>query len=346
VAKKNAIQFTPDDRGIVPGSPDDYIFESYANIPEEDPDWFWPDVIPTAGLTLVEGDPSAGKSTFVMDIVARAIRGESFPDGSVCPFKNVEAIYQCTEVGKPGIVSKILGNSGTPKEAVHLIRGDNLTLSDVRIQRGLREGNVRVLIIDPMQQYFEGDMNNAISARRELSALSDFAVQNNAAVILIRHFGKEKQRVAQHDGLGSVDISAIARSILQVDCEDLHSPIRFLRQAKNSYAPLVPDLAFEFCGLGKINWIGPVTEGDKKPLLDEAQREAAPKLAAVILDMFNLLSERDYPSSEICAALLELGHSRATILRAKDKMQIESIKKGRKWYWHLPEGAFIALGEE
>jgi len=40
VAKKNAIQFMPDDRGIVPGSPDDYIFESYANIPEEDPDWF------------------------------------------------------------------------------------------------------------------------------------------------------------------------------------------------------------------------------------------------------------------------------------------------------------------
>ena len=36
MAKKNAIQFMPDDRGIVPGSPDDYIFESYANIPEED----------------------------------------------------------------------------------------------------------------------------------------------------------------------------------------------------------------------------------------------------------------------------------------------------------------------
>ena len=276
MAKKNVIQLIPDRNGIVPGSPDDYIFESYANIPEEDPEWLWPDVIPTAGLTLVEGDPSAGKSTFVMDIVGRAIRGEAFPDGSVCPFKNVEAIYQCTEVGKPGIISKILGNSDTPKEAVHLIRGDNLTLSDVRLQRGLREGNVRVLIIDPMQQYFEGDMNNAISARRELSALSDFAVENNAAVILIRHFGKEKQRVAQHDGLGSVDISAIARSILQVDCEDLHSPIRFLRQAKNSYAPLVPDLAFEFCGLGKINWIGPVTENDKKPLLDKARSEAAP----------------------------------------------------------------------
>lgn len=344
MARKASAKLKPDINGIAPGSPDDYLFESYANIPEEDPSWLWPGVIPTSALTLLEGDPSVGKSTVVMDILNRAIRCLPFPDGSVCPLKNVEAIYQCTEVGKPGIVSKILGNSGTPKDAIHIIRGEDLTLSDVRIQRGLREGNVRVLVIDPMQQYFDGDMNNASSVRKELSALSDFAVENDAAVILIRHFGKEKKRVAQHDGIGSVDISAIARSILQVDCDDLHSPIRFLRQAKNSYAPLAPDLAFEMCGLGKISWIGPVSEDDKAPLIDAAKREAAPKTAAAMDDMFRLLQERDYPAEEIFPLLIGKGHSRATILRAKTKMQIVSVKRGR-WYWHLPVDEELALSE-
>lgn len=344
MARKSIGRLVPDTNGIAPGSPDDYLFESYADIPEEDPSWLWPGVIPTSALTLLEGDPSAGKSTFIMDILNRAVRGFPFPDGSICPLKNVEAIYQCTEVGKPGIVSKILGNAGTPKDAIHLIRGEYLTLSDARIQRGLCEGNVRILVIDPMQQYFEGDMNNASSARRELSILNDFAVENDAAVILIRHFGKEKKRVAQHDGIGSVDISAIARSILQVDCEDLHSPIRFLRQAKNSYAPLAPDLAFEVCGLGRINWISPVSEDDKAPLIDEAKREAAPKAAAAMDDMFRLLQERDYPAEEIFPLLIGMGHSRATILRAKTEMNIASVKRGR-WYWHLPVEEGFAISE-
>lgn len=335
MARKTNIRLMPDINGIAPGSPDDYLFESYADIPEEEPCWLWPGVIPTSALTLLEGDPSAGKSTFILDILNRAVRGLPFPDGSVCPYRNIEAIYQCTEMGKPGIVSKILGAAGTPKNSVHLIRGENLTLSDVRIHRGLREGNVRVLVIDPMQQYFEGDMNNASSARRELSVLNDFAVENDAAVILIRHFGKEKKRVAQHDGIGSVDISAIARSILQVDCKDLHSPIRFLRQAKNSYAPLAPDLAFELCGLGKINWIGPVSEDDRAPLIDEAKREAAPKVAAAMEDMLRLLQERDYPAEEILPLLISMGHSRPTIQRAKAEINIVSVKRGR-WYWHLP----------
>ena len=192
--------------------------------------------------------------------------------------------------------------------------------------------------------YYEDDMNNASSVRKELSVLSDFAVENDAAVILIRHFGKEKKRVAQHDGIGSVDISAIARSILQVDCVDLHSPIRFLRQAKNSYAPLAPDLAFKICGLGKINWIGPVSEDDKAPLIDEAKRETAPKTAAAMDDMFRLLQERDYPAEEIFPLLIGKGHSRATILRAKTEMQIVSVKRGR-WYWHLSVDEKLALSE-
>ena len=344
MARKSIVKLLPDTNGIAPGSPDDYLFESYADIPEEEPSWLWPGVIPTSALTLLEGDPSAGKSTFIMYILNCAVRVLPFPDGSICPYRNIEAIYQCTEVGKPGIVSKILGNAGTPKDAIHLIRGEDLTLSDTRIQRGLREGNVKVLVIDPMQQYFDGDMNNASSVRRELSVLNDFAVENDAAVILIRHFGKEKKRVAQHDGIGSVDISAIARSILQVDCEDLHSPIRFLRQAKNSYAPLAPDLAFEMCGLGKINWIGPVSEDDKAPLIDEAKREAAPKAAAAMEDMFRLLQERDYPAEEIFPLLIGMGHSRATILRAKTEMNIASVKRGR-WYWHLSVEEGFAISE-
>lgn len=336
---------TQADNGIIPGSPDDYVFDTYANIPEEEPSWLWPGVIPTSAITLLEGDPSAGKSTFVLDVMNSAIRGKPFPDGTVCPFENVEVIYQCTEVGKLGIISKVLGNSGIPKQAVHFIRGDDLTLSDVRIQRALREGNIRALIVDPMQQYFDGDMNNALSARRELARLSDFAVENDAAVILIRHFGKEKQRVEMHNGLGSVDISAIARSILQVYCEDSHSPIRFLRQAKNNYAPLIDDFAFEICNLGKINWIGPVVKEEKKLILDAAKLEAAPVTTAAIVDLYGLLKERDYAFNDLSRILMAKGHSLTAIRNAKTALHAKAEKRDR-WYWCLPKDFILELPEK
>ena len=98
------------------------------------------------------------------------------------------------------------------------------------------------------------------------------------------------------------------------------------------------------CGLGKINWIGPVSEDDKAPLIYEAKREAAPKTAAAMDDMFRLLQERDYPAEEISPLLIGKGHSRATILRAKTEMQIASVKRGR-WYWHLPVDEELALSE-
>ena len=344
MAIKKAIQAL-ENGGIIPGSPDDYVFDTYANVPEEDPSWFWPGVIPTSAITLLEGDPSAGKSTFVMNVLNSAIRGKPFPDGTVCPFENVEVIYQCTEVGRLGIISKILGNSGTPKEAVHFIRGKDLTLSDVRIQRGLREGNIRALIVDPMQQYFDGDMNNALSARRELAKLSDFAVENDAAVILIRHFGKEKQRAEMHNGLGSVDISAIARSILQIYCDDIHSPIRYLRPAKNSYAPLIDDFAFEIYDLGRINWIGPVAKEDKKLILDASRRESAPITAAAIIDLYELLKERDYAFNDLSRILMAKGHSSNAIRAAKDALHAKAVKRGR-WFWSLPKDFVLELPEE
>ena len=79
MARKPIVRLVPDTNGIVPGSPDDYLFESYADIPEEDPSWLWPGVIPTSALTLLEGVPSAGKSTFILEILNRAVRRLPFP---------------------------------------------------------------------------------------------------------------------------------------------------------------------------------------------------------------------------------------------------------------------------
>ena len=55
MAIKKAIQAL--ENGIIPGSPDDYVFDTYANVPEEDPSWFWPGVIPTSAIHYLKVTP-------------------------------------------------------------------------------------------------------------------------------------------------------------------------------------------------------------------------------------------------------------------------------------------------
>ena len=56
-------------------------FEYYASVEEKDVEWLWYPYIPYGKLTLLQGDPGEGKSTFILNIVALLTRGKPMPDG-------------------------------------------------------------------------------------------------------------------------------------------------------------------------------------------------------------------------------------------------------------------------
>lgn len=51
--------------------------------PRESVRWLWPKRIPLGYLTLLAGEPQAGKSYLTLDIAARTSRGGPWPDGKV-----------------------------------------------------------------------------------------------------------------------------------------------------------------------------------------------------------------------------------------------------------------------
>ena len=53
--------------GIVPGSPDDYILDTYANIPKEEPSFIWEPYFPSSAITVITGYPGVGKSSIALD---------------------------------------------------------------------------------------------------------------------------------------------------------------------------------------------------------------------------------------------------------------------------------------
>ena len=53
---------------------------SMKDVQAEEVQWLWYPYIPLGKLTIVQGDPGEGKTTFVLAVVAALTRGEALPE--------------------------------------------------------------------------------------------------------------------------------------------------------------------------------------------------------------------------------------------------------------------------
>ena len=61
------------------------ICEYYSNVTAKPVDWLWYPYIPYGKLTVIQGDPGEGKSTFVLNLVSLLTNGQKMPMDIVCP---------------------------------------------------------------------------------------------------------------------------------------------------------------------------------------------------------------------------------------------------------------------
>lgn len=313
----------------------DYLARHYSGVEETMPDFLWYPYIPFGMITLVQGMPGSGKSTFLADIIACGTNEKLLPDGTRLESR-VNAVYQCAEAGGPAIVKKMLSNAGADLDAVSFVQGDSLTLCDGRIWRLVEETHAKILVIDPMQEFLEANMLQAQSMRKELSEIARMAETTGCAAILVGHFTKSENKEDIYKGMGSADISAVARSILHIRRLERSSPIRYLSQIKCNIAPEAGEYAFEITNLGEVRWIGPVDKSDMDEINEEEKLKRGEKRGAAERDLQALLSRGDMEANEVLSKMYLKGYSDGTIRNVKKKAGVKSIKRrDGRWVWHL-----------
>ena len=70
----------------------------YSGIKKSKVNWFWYPYIPFGKITLIQGDPSEGKSMLALILASIASRAGTMPDGTVLSTP-IRVIYQCLEDG-------------------------------------------------------------------------------------------------------------------------------------------------------------------------------------------------------------------------------------------------------
>jgi len=291
-----------------------------SEIQSQEVSWLWFPFIPYGKLTNGEG-----------------------LDGEMKLAEPLNVIYQSAEDGLADTVKPRLEQAGADCEKISVIdeKIKSLSMIDERLEEAVIKTGAKLLILDPIQAYLGGSMDNeqiqqaglANEARDMTKKLAALAEKYQCAIVLVGHMNKAAGNKAAYRGMGSIDFFAVARSVLLVGRVEGEENIRAVVQIKNNLAAFGHPKAFALSEDG-FRWLG-----DYEITADEVLGGIAPK-ANKMEQAKRLLRElaetnNAMQSNEIFNLADEQGISKRTLENAKKELGIRAKRINNTWYWEL-----------
>ena len=304
-------------------------------------EWLWEPYIPFGKVTIVQGNPGEGKTTFALRLAAACTTGGTLP--GMKPLPPFQVIYQTAEDGLGDTVKPRLIEAKADLDRVLVIdeAKRELTLSDERIEKAITQNGARLIILDPIQAYMgeKTDMNRANEVRPIFRRLAEVAERTGCAVILIGHLNKAAGGQSAYRGLGSIDFRAAARSVLLIGRVKREPNVRVIVHDKSSLAPEGKPVAFCLDPETGFSWIGEydITADE---LLSGAGGNTTTKTEQAEKLILDLLADgKELASEDIVKAAAEAGISERTVKNARRNLdtRIEVIRRGNQWYYRRNE---------
>lgn len=296
--------------------------------------WLWYPFIPYGKVTIIQGDPGEGKTTLVLQIIARLTKGESIINENANPPINV--IYQTAEDGLSDTIKPRLlaANADCSKVLVIDDKDTPLTMRDIRLEKAIAETSAKLVVLDPIQGFLgaDVDMHRANEIRPIMKHIAELAGKYKCAVILIGHMNKCSVGKSAYRGLGSIDFQAAARSVLIVGRIKDEPETRVVCQTKSSLAPEAKAVAFRLSKKNGFEWVGEydVTADD---LLSGTAKGTKKQAAMDFLE--SLLSGGQMSQTEIMELAERKSIAEKTLRNAKEALGIKSKRENNQWYWSL-----------
>lgn len=132
-------------------------------------DWLLYPFIPFGKVTIVQGDPGEGKTTMVLQIIAKLTKGEPVllhgeemeVADKMIDLEPVNVIYQTAEDGLGDTIKPRLLTAGADCSRV-LVIDDNdqaLTMMDARLEEAIVQTKSRLVVLDPIQGFLGADVD-------------------------------------------------------------------------------------------------------------------------------------------------------------------------------------------
>lgn len=323
-----------------------------ADVEATETEWLWYPYIPLGKVTLIQSDPGMGKTQMGLYIVkVVSVGGEFYTDTIFTPPRTpANAIYQTAEDGIADTIKPRLARMNPDFNRIFTIddSGKPLTMLDERIEQALQQYDPRLLILDPLQAFLgaDVDMHRANEVRPVLAHIANLAEKYRCAIIIIMHMSKMTQATALHRALGSIDIPALARSMLVIGSNPADPDEKILAHVKSSLAPHGDSLKWHYDSQKGVVFDG-ISDLQADDILNPARvrkEQQGTKLDAAKDFLLDVLRDKGYESREVIEKKAEEARiSERTLYDAKKSMGIQSLSTGfsknKKTWWFMPEVA-------
>lgn len=322
-------------------------------------EWLLYPFIPFGKVTIIQGDPGEGKTTMVLQIIAKLTRGEPILLNKKSqkeaqqdseenlkqevlsqdnPIQPVNVIYQTAEDGLGDTIKPRLLAAGADCSRVLVIddREQPLTMLDVRLEEAIMQTKARMVVLDPIQGFLgtDVDMHRANEIRPLMKRVAVLAEKYHCAIILIGHMNKNSNGKSSYRGLGSIDFQAAARSVLIVGRMKDEPETRVMCHVKSSLAPEGKSVAFRLDKETGFQWIGEYDISADDLLSGDARGQKSRIAKEFLLD---ILADGGMAQKKIEEEASKQGIKKKTLRNAKQELEIDSVKRGNQWFWILSE---------
>lgn len=309
-------------------------------------DWLIYPFIPFGKVTIVQGDPGEGKTTMVLQIIAKLTKGEPVLPGSDEPIlegktmalEPVNVIYQTAEDGLGDTIKPRLLAAGADCSRVMVIDDNDqaLTMMDARLEEAIIQTKARLVVLDPIQGFLgaDVDMHRANEIRPLMKRVAVLAEKYHCAIILIGHMNKNSNGKSSYRGLGSIDFQAAARSVLIIGRIKDEPEIRVVCHVKSSLAPEGKSIAFRLDKDTGFEWIGEYDISADDLLSGDNRGQ---KIHAAKEFLQEVLASGSVAQTKVAEEAESRGIKKKTLWNAKKELEIDSVKIGNQWFWMLPE---------
>ncbi len=328
-------------------------------------DWLWEPWLPRGKLVVLDGAPGVGKTTIMLDLIARATYGGPMP-GSDMSLEPVNVLLAGVEDGWADTIKPRLDAAGADTSRIHFVSaaGDRpFTIPDdvSRLADAIRGKGAGWVHIDSIMGALGGNVrpNDDHSVRRALGPLKELGERENVLITFIRHPRKSGAAFAIDAGGGSTAFTALARLQLFAgydptdETPDLNARRRVLAVGKNNLGvipqSIIYDLESAENGRPRVVW-GEATdigadEMASAPMrcLRETGRKASAYgtgLPSAISWLAATLPEgQSVAAGELRQQAYAAGHSWRTVQRAAEHLRVtptRSSKIGEPSVWSRP----------
>ena len=235
-----------------------------SEVPYEPPRWTIAPYFQRGKGTLIQGDNGSGKTAFMCAVAAHVTTGKPLLGIPVTTPGDV--LMLSVEDDLPVLRGRIEASGGDLDKCHFMTNAAGLTFNSPEVEAAIKEINAKMAIFDPFQAFLGAsvDMFRSNETRPELAKLFEMCERNDCACAIIAHMGKSGDKSPVNRSLGSVDIPASMRSILQLTRNPDNEDECVMVHVKCSNAPRGQSIAYTIGDRGGVHWVGfsPMTIDD------------------------------------------------------------------------------------